>query len=72
VEPVVDPLTLYDYAVSADCCKARLLLAQIGREHCRVAVDIFAGGTLTDAFAAINPARATPVLGLGNGIYLYD
>jgi glutathione S-transferase len=33
----------------------------------RVAVDIFAGETLTDAYAAINPARETPVLELDDG-----
>ena len=40
----------------------RLLLAQLGREYERVPVDIFAGDTLTDEYAAINPARTTPVL----------
>jgi glutathione S-transferase len=32
-----------------------------------VPVDIFAGETLTDEFAALNPARATPVLELDDG-----
>ena len=30
-------------------------------------VDIFAGETLTDAFAALNPLRETPVLELDSG-----
>jgi glutathione S-transferase len=55
-------LELYDYAGSGNCYKARLLLANLGRPYERVPVDIFAGETLTDAFAAINPARTTPVL----------
>src|SRR4051794_1714197 len=60
------PLRLYDYGASANCLKVRLLLAQLDIPHERVAVDIFAGETLTDEFAAINPARATPVLQVGD------
>lgn len=55
-------MRLYDYAASANCLKVRLLLAQLGLAYDRVPVDIFAGETLTDAFLAVNPARATPVL----------
>jgi glutathione S-transferase len=60
-------LRLYDYAASANCYKARLLLALLGREYERVPIDIFAGDTLTDAFASLNPARETPVLELDDG-----
>ena len=42
-------LRLYDYAASGNCYKARLLLAQLGLPYERVAVDIFAGETLTEA-----------------------
>jgi glutathione S-transferase len=58
---------LYDYAPSGNCYKARLLLALLDRPYERVAVDIFAGDTLTDEFAALNPARETPVLALEDG-----
>jgi glutathione S-transferase len=58
---------LYDYAASANCYKARLLLALLEREYERVPVDIFAGETLTDEYAALNPARETPVLELDDG-----
>jgi glutathione S-transferase len=58
---------LYDYAGSGNCYKVRLLLALLGREYERVPVDIFAGDTLTDAFAALNPVRETPVLELESG-----
>lgn len=60
-------MRLYDYASSANCYKVRLLLALLGREYERVAVDIFAGDTLTEGYARLNPARETPVLELDDG-----
>ena len=57
-------MRLYDYAASANCYKARLLLALLGTDYERVPVDIFDGDTLTDAFGELNPARETPVLEL--------
>lgn len=63
-------MRLYDYAASANCYKARLLLALLGREYERVPVDIFAGDTLTDEYAVLNPARETPVLELDDGTIL--
>lgn len=60
-------LRLYDYAASCNCYKARLLLAQLGRPYERVPIDIFEGGTLTDEFARMNPARTTPVLETEHG-----
>jgi glutathione S-transferase len=50
----------------------RLLLAQLGRHYERVPVDIFAGETLTDDYLAINPARSTPVLQIGESTYLSE
>jgi glutathione S-transferase len=63
---------LYDYVASANCYKARLLLAQLGVEYERVPVDIFGGDTLTEEFAARNPARSTPVLETEDGRYLQE
>jgi glutathione S-transferase len=60
-------LRLYDYAASANAYKVRLLIAQLGLDVERVEVDIFAGATLTDDFADINPARTVPVLELPGG-----
>ena len=65
-------LRLYDYAASANCLKARILLRQLGVAWERVPVDIFGGDTLTDAFLAINPARATPVLEVDAETYLTE
>ena len=63
-------MRLYDYSASANCYKARLLLALLDRDYERVPVDIFAGETLTDEYAALNPARETPVLQLNDGSVL--
>jgi glutathione S-transferase len=60
-------MRLYDYAASGNCYKVRLLLALLARPYERVPVDLFAGDTLTDAYAALNPVRETPVLELGDG-----
>src|SRR3954468_7969276 len=65
-------LRLYDYVASANCYKARLLLAQLGRDYERVPVDIFDGDTLTDEFARLNPHRSTPVLELDDGRTLIE
>ena len=65
-------MKLYDYAASANCYKVRLLLAQLSRDYERVAVDIFAGDTLTDEFAAVNPIRTTPVLEDPPGTFLQE
>jgi glutathione S-transferase len=63
----VSDLRLYDYAASANCYKVRLLLAQLGLAYERVPTDIFAGETLTDDYAAMNPMRTTPVLETADG-----
>jgi glutathione S-transferase len=60
-------MRLHDYAASGNCYKVRLLLALLRQPYERVPVDIFAGETLTDEFAALNPARTTPVLELDDG-----
>ena len=60
-------LTLYDYWESGNCYKVRLLLAQLGRDYRRVAVDILAGGTTTDEFGRLNPNRRVPVLAWPDG-----
>ena len=65
-------MRLYDYTASANCLKVRVLLAMLGREYERVPVDIFAGETLTDGFARINPARTVPVLEHAPGRYLQE
>ena len=65
----VPQMRLYDYTGSCNCYKVRLLLSHLGVPYERVAVDIFAGDTLSDEYAQINPARSTPVLEV-DGRYL--
>lgn len=65
-------LKLYDYAASCNCYKVRLLLANLGRDYERVAIDIFDGDTLTDDFARMNPLRSTPVLETRDGRFLSE
>ncbi len=57
-------LTLFDYGPSANCLKVRVVLQQLGIEHERVPVDIFAGESRTAAYLALNPAGRTPALRL--------
>jgi glutathione S-transferase len=60
-------MRLYDYPASGNCYKVRLLLALLHLPCERVLVDIFAGETLGDAYARLNPTRETPVLELDDG-----
>jgi glutathione S-transferase len=61
-------MRLYDYAASGNCFKVRLLLGLLGREDVQLAAtDIFAGATLTEDYAALNPVREVPVLELDDG-----
>jgi len=60
-------MRLYDFPASANCYKARLLLAQLGIDYQRVPVDLFAGETGSPEYLARNPAGRTPVLELDDG-----
>ncbi len=60
-------MRLHDHAASGNCYKVRLLLGLLAIPCERTEVDIFGGDTLTDAFAALNPVRETPVLELRDG-----
>jgi glutathione S-transferase len=65
-------MKLYDYAASCNCYKVRLLLAQLHAPYERVAIDIFGGDTLTDAYGRMNPLRSTPVLETEDGRFLAE
>jgi glutathione S-transferase len=65
-------MRLHDYPASGNCFKVRLLLAQLGLDYERIAVDIFDGETLTPEFERLNPFRSTPVLELPDGRTLIE
>jgi glutathione S-transferase len=65
-------MRLHDYPSSGNCFKVRLALTQLGIPFERVPVDIFDGGTLTEEFGALNPARTTPVLETDAGDVLVE
>jgi glutathione S-transferase len=65
-------MRLHDYPSSGNCYKVRLALAQLDVPYERVNVDIFDGGTLTEEFGALNPARTTPVLETDDGVVLVE
>ena len=51
-------LTLFDYGPSANCLKVRILLRQLGLEHERVDVDIFAGESQRAEYLLRQPCGA--------------
>jgi glutathione S-transferase len=63
-------MRLYDYGPSPNCHKVRILLAQLGHDYERVAIDIFAGDTLKPEYLEKNPGLTTPVLEIERGVYL--
>ena len=63
---------LFDYDASGNCLKVRLALRILGRPFETVPTDIFAGDTLSDDYAAVNPLRTTPVLEIAPGRFLAE
>lgn len=55
-------LALYDFELSGNCYKVRLLLGMLGLEYQAIRIDPIAGETLTEAFLKINPRGQIPVL----------
>lgn len=56
-------VTLYEYVLSANCYKVRLLLSMLGVEYQSVAIDFHPGKEHRgDAFRRINPMGHIPVL----------
>src|SRR6266545_1488810 len=66
-------ITLHETAISGNCYKVRLLLAQLGIPLRRVEFDIDAlkaGRTHSDSFLAMNPEGRVPVAELEDGRFL--
>lgn len=55
-------MRLYDFELSGNCYKVRLLLGMLGLEYERVPVDSSKGETQTPAFKTLNPRGQIPVL----------
>ncbi len=55
-------MKLYDYELSGNCYKIRLLLALLGLSWEQVPTDSVKGETLTPAFRRLNPRGQIPVL----------
>ena len=60
-------LTLYDYMISGNGYKVRLVLEQLGLPYKLVECDILKGETRTPEFLAKNPNGRIPTLELEDG-----
>lgn len=64
-------LKLYDYSLSGNCYKIRLLLSMLALDYERVPTDILAGETLTPEFLRLNPRGQVPLL-LDHDVLIWD
>ena len=64
-------MRLYDFELSGNCYKVRLLLGMLGLDYERVAVDSSKGETRTAEFRTLNPRGQIPVLQDGD-LRLWD
>jgi glutathione S-transferase len=64
-------MRLYDFELSGNCYKVRLLLGMLGLDFRRVPVDSSKGETQTPAFKTLNPRGQIPVLEDGE-VRLWD
>ncbi len=60
-------MRLYDYLMSGNGYKCRLLLNQLGLKYERIDLDILAGATHTPEYLAKNPNGRIPMLELDDG-----
>lgn len=65
-------LRLYDFPLSGNCYKIRLLLNQLSISFERVEVNIVKGGSRTPEFLHKNPNGKVPVLELEDGKFLSE
>lgn len=61
-DTVVHHLTLYDFPLSGNCHKVRLLLSMLGIDYERVTVDVINGETASPEFMYLNPRGQVPFL----------
>ena len=60
-------MLLYNSAVSGNCYKVRLLLAQLGREYEKHEVDVIDRSNRPELLGELNPALRVPTLVLDDG-----
>jgi glutathione S-transferase len=60
-------MLLYDSAVSGNCFKVRLLLAQLSLSYARREVDVIDRSNRAELLAGLNPALRVPTLVLDDG-----
>ncbi|HEY8624874.1 MAG TPA: glutathione S-transferase family protein [Solirubrobacteraceae bacterium] len=60
-------MLLYNAAISGNCYKARLLLAQLGIDYERREVDVFDRSQRPELLGGLSPALRVPVLVLDDG-----
>ena len=65
-------MKLYDFELSGNAWKIRLLLCHLQIDFEREMVDIMAGAHKGDNFANLNPLQRVPVLELDNGDSLFE
>ena len=65
-------MRLFDYRDSGNGYKARLLLANLGRDYEYVPVDILKGESRTPEFLARNPNGRIPTLELEDGTHVWE
>lgn len=71
-ETFVPPVRLYDYLVSGNGYKCRLILHKLGFAVERIELDIVKGETRTPDFLAKNPNGRIPALELADGTILAE
>ncbi|MEL6289100.1 MAG: glutathione S-transferase family protein [Pseudomonadota bacterium] len=55
-------MKLYDFSLSGNCHKIRMLLAMLGREYERIDIDLRTRDQMAPEFVALNPLHKVPVL----------
>ena len=65
-------MKLYDFHAAPNPRQVRIFAAEKGIALETVQIDLRDGGQFTDAFGAVNPRRAVPVLELDDGTLLYE
>lgn len=61
-------LKLYDFPLSGNCYKIRLMLSMLGLAYEKIPTDILAGDTLSPEFKQLNPRAQIPVLADGDAL----